>query len=140
MPLTQLLRPAGIVTERTTGRVSNAEALLEDDGGEGVMVLERAKGDEVPVVVVDFGLNAVGTVEIDFAWSELDAEGGESDSDGEGGGGDGGDDDAGDLATRRTKGKKRNEHTRPGIRLAFSETLEFLSERSDFSRSDHVSL
>jgi hypothetical protein len=165
-PLTQTLRPVGIVDKRTAGRVQNEEALLEcgEDGGDGVMVLERRFGEEAPAVVVDFGLNAVGTVEFDFAWSELfeeedsdddeddDDDGGDDDDSDHGDGGRDGDE--GDLQVdsegqyrkkekkkkkKKKKPEKRNKHTRPGIRLAFSESLEFLSERSDFTRSDNVS-
>lgn len=32
-----------------------------------------------------------------------------------------------------------NRNTLPGLKLAFSETLEFLGDRSDFTRSDHAS-
>lgn len=56
--------------------------------------------EETPSVVVDFGQNVVGYLQIDFA--------GASDN-------------------------------FPGIQLGFSETLEYLTNTSDFTRSDNVS-
>lgn len=38
----------------------------------------------------------------------------------------------------RLEGRTNSSTKRPGLRLAFSETLEFLTDRSDFTRSDNA--
>ncbi|KAF9877948.1 alpha-L-rhamnosidase [Colletotrichum karsti] len=76
------------------------------NGDGGPAILKRPSDtDEVPSVTVDFGQNTVGILSISFNGSST---GGGNEGDGE---------------------------PRPGIRLAFSETLQFLSNVSDFSRS-----
>ena len=88
-----IVYPAAIYN--TTGNVTNAEGLL--DGSDSPAVLTRPSTDStVPAIVVDFGNNTVGFLEIDFASSS---------------------------------------DNHPGLRLAFSESLQYLSNVSDFSRS-----
>ena len=82
------------------GRVLNPQGLIS---GDEPTVLERpGRLDEVPSVVVDFGMNTVGVLSIEFA------------------------------------GAQGEEGSLPGVRLAFSETLEHLSNNSDFTRSYNV--
>lgn len=99
-PSSHVVAPVTVLEEHSTGRVLNHQGLIA--GGEPT-VLERAgRLDEVPSVVVDFGMNTVGVLSIGFAGAE-GAEG-----------------------------------SLPGVRLAFSETLEHLSNSSDFTRSYNV--
>ena len=81
----------------TSGNVTNASGLLPN--GSGPAVLSRpTSSDDIPTITIDFGLNTVGFVEIEFAGASSNS---------------------------------------PGLRLAFSETTEFLTNRSDFTRSDN---
>lgn len=94
--------PSRILTKYTKGNLTNAEALLHD---KGVTTLTRNNSSSrEPTIVIDFGQNTAGLLQIEFAGS-----------------------------TNFTRG-------RPGLRLAYSETLQFLSDRSDFSRSYNVRL
>lgn len=96
-----VIRPFAVLEEYSMGRVRNHQGLI---AGDEPTVLERpGRLDEVPSVVVDFGMNTVGVLSIDFAGAE-GAEG-----------------------------------SLPGVRLAFSETLEHLGNNSDFTRSYNVS-
>lgn len=61
----------------------------------------------IPSLVLDFGRNYAGVLSIDFAGAEPSSQGGS------------------------------NTTALPGITLAFSETLQFLTNRSDFTRSDN---
>lgn len=98
----EVIRPFTVLEASSTGRVLNPQGLI---AGDEPTVLERpSRTDEVPSVVVDFGINTVGILTIEFAGAE---------------GVDG---------------------SLPGVRLAFSETLEHLSNNSDFTRSYNVSL
>lgn len=100
-PASKNIAPARILSQYTTGNVSNADGLLRH--GSGPTVLSRlGTDDEVPTLVLDFGLNVAGQLSIDFS---------------------------GGFNT--TTGF-------PGITLAFSETLQYLSDRSDFTRSDNA--
>ncbi|KAL1887708.1 hypothetical protein Sste5346_010048 [Sporothrix stenoceras] len=100
-PASKNIAPARILSQYTTGNVSNAEGLLRH--GSGPAVLSRlGTEDDVPTLVIDFGLNVAGQLSIDFAG-----------------------------AHNTTTGF-------PGITLAFSETLQYLSDRSDFTRSDNA--
>lgn len=63
--------------------------------------------DDIPSLVLDFGWNYAGILSIDFEGAEPSSQGG------------------------------ANGTALPGITLAFSETLEFLTNRSDFTRSDN---
>lgn len=95
-----VIQPVAVLEEHSMGRVLNYQGLI---AGDEPTVLERpGRLDEVPSVVVDFGMNTVGVLSIDFAGAE-GAEG-----------------------------------SLPGVRLAFSETLEHLSNNSDFTRSYNV--
>lgn len=74
----------------------------------GIATLTREGADEdIPSLVLDFGQNYAGIVAIDFAGAEPSGQG------------------------------LPNTTSLPGITLAFSETLQFLSNRSDFTRSDN---
>lgn len=96
-----IIRPLAVLEGASMGRVRNHQGLIT---GDEPTVLERpTRMDEVPSVVVDFGMNTVGVLTIEFAGAE-GAEG-----------------------------------SLPGVRLAFSETLENLGNNSDFTRSYNVS-
>jgi hypothetical protein len=97
-PGASVVKPARILSENTTGDVTNPEGLID---GSAVTVLRRESDqDDVPSLLIDFGINVVGLVNIHF-------EGSESLSD-----------------------------SPPGLRLAFSETEEALTEgKSDYTRS-----
>ncbi|KAI0841451.1 glycoside hydrolase family 78 protein [Hypoxylon sp. FL0890] len=99
-PPSNIVKPKAILNDYTSGDVTNPEGLVTDGG---VTTLSR-KGNatEVPTVVLDFGQNIVGLLEIDFASSTNASDG------------------------------------FPGLRLCFSESLEFLTNRSDFTRSDNA--
>ncbi|KAK2003723.1 Six-hairpin glycosidase [Colletotrichum falcatum] len=107
------IQPVGVVSDLTRGTVTNPSGLTT--GKDGPTILYRlGEQDEIPSVTVDFGQNTVGILLISFAGSSTSALSNE-DKDAE-------------------IGADLNEE-RPGIRLAFSETLQFLSNVSDFSRS-----
>lgn len=77
--------------------------------GNGLTVLTRQdQDDDIPTIVIDFGQNYAGLLSIEFEGAEAY----ESDD-------------------NSTDGL-------PGITLAFSETLEGLTDRSDFTRSDNA--
>lgn len=96
-PGSDIVKPARTLSENTTGDVSNPDGMIN---GEKPTVLSRESADDdAPSVVVDFGLNVVGLLRINF-------DGSKSSSDGF-----------------------------PGLRLAFSETKEGLTEKSDYTRS-----
>lgn len=99
-PKSRTAKPTGIIYGKTIGNVTNPGGMVD---GQGLTVLTRVHVDEAPpTVVVDFGLNVVGILEIDFAGSHDLSEG------------------------------------LPGLRLAFSETMEYLTNRSDFTRSGNA--
>lgn len=76
--------------------------------GHGTTILTRSDPDEdVPSIVVDFGQNYAGILTVNFDGAEPSSQAGSSTT------------------------------SLPGITLAFSETLEFLTDRSDFTRSDN---
>lgn len=97
-----LIKPLRVISQYTKGNVSNPSGLI--NGRKPTILTRTRKSNKPPSIVVDFGLNTVGIVLIDFAGSSNYSSG------------------------------------RPGIRLAFSETLQFLSDVSDFSRSYNVSI
>jgi hypothetical protein len=99
-PLSEIVRPARVLSDYTTGNVTNGEGLLN---GKGSTILTRMQPSVAPTIVVDFGQNTVGILSIKFGGSY-----------------------------NLTMGL-------PSIRLAFSETMEYLTERSDFTRSYNVS-
>ncbi|KKY35077.1 putative alpha-l-rhamnosidase a [Diaporthe ampelina] len=75
----------------------------------GVTTLTRnGPNESIPSLVLDFGRNYAGVLTIDFAGAEPSGQGPPS-----------------------------NTMSLPGITLAFSETLQFLTNRSDFTRSDN---
>ena len=94
-PESRTVSPAKVLS--TTGNVTNANSLLNSSGG--ITTLTRpSSSSTIPTILLDFGLNIVGHVQIDFA------------------------------------GASSNN---PGIGLAFSETLEYLTDVSDFTRSNN---
>ncbi|KAI0106122.1 glycoside hydrolase family 78 protein [Hypoxylon sp. NC0597] len=99
-PPSNIVKPKAILNGYTSGEITNPEGLVT---GSGVTTLSRVgNGTGIPTVVLDFGQNIVGLLEIDFAGSTNSSDG------------------------------------FPGVRLYFSETLEFLTSRSDFTRSDNA--
>jgi hypothetical protein len=103
-PSSNIVYPVSVLSNLTLGNVTNPDGLLP--GGTGPTVFTRSHGsDDIPTVVVDFGLNVVGFLSIDFSG-----------------------------ASNSTPGF-------PGIRLAFSETIQYgyLTDTSDFTRSKNVS-
>ncbi|CRG90588.1 hypothetical protein PISL3812_07632 [Talaromyces islandicus] len=91
-PQSRNIVPSSILS--TNGNVSNADVLVS---GGGVARLTRADDTATaPEIVLDFGKNVVGFLEIEFAGGSTNA---------------------------------------PGIQLAFSETLQYLTNVSDFTRS-----
>ncbi|KAI2630856.1 glycoside hydrolase family 78 protein [Hypoxylon sp. NC1633] len=99
-PPSSNVKPKAVLDAYTLGKVVNADALIT---GDDITTLTRAEGDaDVPTVVLDFGQNIVGQLEIDFASSTNSSDG------------------------------------FPGLKLSFSEALEFLGDRSDFTRSDNA--
>ena len=100
-PSSTTVKPARILSHNTTGNVHNADGLIS---GHGPTVLTRnGDDDEAPSIVVDFGENNVGVLNIHFAGSHSTSTG------------------------------------LPGLQLAFSETQQFLTNISDFTRSDNAS-
>ncbi|OHE94447.1 alpha-L-rhamnosidase A [Colletotrichum orchidophilum] len=104
--------PVQVIPDLTRGDVANPSGLIDGEGGPTVFARSTA-GDDVPSITVDFGQNTVGIISISFAGSSTSAADG----------------------TVGHEGKRKDQSSRPGIRLAFSETLQFLSSVSDFSRS-----
>lgn len=103
-PPTKNVSPVLWVPEYTSGNITNPEGIV----GNGTTTLTRSDASEdVPSIVLDFGQNYAGNLNINFAGAEASI------------------------------GGSLNTTSLPGITLAFSETLEFLTNRSDFTRSDN---
>lgn len=103
------ISPVAWLENHSTGNIINPGGIV----GDGTTTLTREIGDEVmPSLVVDFGQNYVGILSIDFAGSKV--------FDGSG------------TTPNQTS------DALPGITLAFSESLEYLTNRSDFTRSDNL--
>lgn len=99
-PSSETVTPKGIVSGSLFGSVSNPSGLVN---GDGPTVLKRLhSSDPIPSLVVDFGQNLVGYLNI------------------------------------KLKGSSNSSSALPGLRLAFSETLQYLTDRSDFTRSDNA--
>ncbi|TQN75115.1 hypothetical protein CSHISOI_00281 [Colletotrichum shisoi] len=107
------IRPVGIVPQLTRGAVTNPSGFINGEGGPAIFDRPE-EADEAPSVTVDFGQNTVGILSISFAGSSSASSA---------------------LLGENGKHSKDDSYGRPGIRLAFSETLRFLSHVSDFSRS-----
>ncbi|XXG96656.1 Kynureninase (L-kynurenine hydrolase) [Hypoxylon texense] len=99
-PSSSTVKPKAVLGNHTLGQVVNAENLLTGDNT--TVLIRQGADDAVPTVVLDFGQNIVGLLEIDFASSTNASDG------------------------------------LPGLKLSFSESLEFLTDRSDFTRSDNA--
>ncbi|KAH8909846.1 Six-hairpin glycosidase [Coniochaeta sp. PMI_546] len=99
-PSSETVTPKGIVSGSLFGSVSNPSGLVN---GDGPTVLKRLhSSDSIPSLVVDFGQNLAGYLNITL------------------------------------KGSSNSSSALPGLRLAFSETLQYLTDRSDFTRSDNA--
>lgn len=110
-PSTNIIPPASLLEAYSKGSITNPNGVVT---GDGVTTLTRKTGDdEMPSIVLDFGQNHVGILSINFAGSETFSEPGQ---------------DTNSSASAAL----------PGITLAFSETLEYLTNRSDFTRSDNL--
>jgi hypothetical protein len=97
-PSSDIVKPTRILSKNTTGDVSNPDGMV--NGKKSTTLSRKSASDDVPSVVVDFGLNVVGLLRINFDGSESSSNG-----------------------------------SLPGLRLAFSETKEGLTDKSDYTRS-----
>lgn len=102
-PSDHVIRPISVDALPARGHVLNLQGLV--DGSAPTVLVRSNNTDEVPSIVVDFGMNTVGILSIEF--------------------------DADD-------GVEGPEDGLPGLRLAFSETIQHLSDKSDFTRSFNV--
>lgn len=111
-PSSKTLSPLKWLEDYSTGSITNPGGII----GNGVTTLTRNVGDDVlPSIVLDFGQNYVGILSIDFAGSETF-----------------------DSSVSASSNQTDNSEALPGIALAFSESLEYLTNRSDFTRSDNL--
>ncbi|KAI1101532.1 glycoside hydrolase family 78 protein [Jackrogersella minutella] len=99
-PTSNNVKPKAVIKEYTSGGVANPESLIT--GADVTTLTREVNGIEIPTIVLDFGQNIVGLLEINFASSSNASNG------------------------------------LPGLRLYFSESLENLGNRSDFTRSDNA--
>lgn len=103
-PYSTTISPILSVADYTTGNITNPDGIV----GDGTTILTRTDAsDDIPSIVLDFGQNYAGILNINFAGAEPASQ------------------------------EELNTTSLPGITLAFSETLEFLTNRSDFTRSDN---
>ncbi|ROV98353.1 hypothetical protein VMCG_07174 [Cytospora schulzeri] len=103
-PYNTTISPVLSVAEYISGNVTNSAGIV----AAGTTILTRTDpSEDIPSIVVDFGRNYAGILNINFAEAEPFPQQGSSTT------------------------------SFPGITLAFSETLEFLTNRSDFTRSDN---
>ncbi|KDN62271.1 putative alpha-L-rhamnosidase A [Colletotrichum sublineola] len=107
------IQPVGVVSDLTRGTVTNPSGLTTGEGGPTIFY-RTGELDDIPSVTVDFGQNTVGILSIFFAGSSTSAF---------------------PSVDKDTEMDGDMNEQRPGIRLAFSETLQFLTNVSDFSRS-----
>lgn len=96
-PSSRTVSPKGIVQGSVSGNVSNPYGLI--DGEHPTILTRQTTADSIPSLVVDFGQNLAGYLNLDLAGGA-------------------------NLTTPL-----------PGLRLAFSETLQYLTGSSDFTRS-----
>lgn len=99
-PSSKHVSPKGIVQGSPSGDVSNPDGLI--DGTSPTVLTRRTTDDDIPSLIVDFGQNLAGYLNIDL------------------------------------EGSADSSDALPGIRLAFSETLQYLTDSSDFTRSDNA--
>ncbi|CAJ2506022.1 Uu.00g001520.m01.CDS01 [Anthostomella pinea] len=115
-PASSTVRPKAVLMQFMRGDVRNPTGLLaasgnDDDGGGSPTILRRETSTrENASLVLDFGQNVVGLLAVEFAGS----------------------------VNGSVNGSASGSDGFPGLRLAFSEALEFLGERSDFTRSDNA--
>lgn len=108
-PSSKTITPVTWLEDYSTGDITNPGGIV----GDGVTVLTRKDDDDVmPSIVLDFGQNYVGILSINFAGS--------------------------DVFKGSGSAPNQTSDTLPGITLAFSESLEYLTNRSDFTRSDNL--
>lgn len=108
-PSTTTIFPVAYLKDHSRGNITNPTGIL----GDGVTTLTREdRSDEMPSIVLDFGQNYAGILSIHFAGAQA-------------------------LGSPK-HGPYRNASAVPGLALAFSETLEYLTNRSDFTRSDNL--
>lgn len=108
-PSSTTLSPTRWLPELSNGSIINPDGIV----GEGVTTLTRnSSRDAIPSIVLDFGQNYAGVLSINFAGAEVAASVG-----------------GGNYPNAST--------ALPGVQLAFSEALEYLTNRSDFTRSDN---
>lgn len=110
-PASTTLSPVRWLPASSNGSITNGDGIV--GGGDGVTTLTRTSSSEdMPSIVLDFGQNYAGVLSIHFAGAEVAAATG------------------GDKNTNASTAL-------PGLTLAFSESLELLTNRSDFTRSDN---
>lgn len=115
-PSSKTIPPVTWLDRYSTGDITNPAGLVGD--GDGVTTLTRKdEKDTMPSIVLDFGQNYVGILSINFARATV--------FNGS---------DVGVVA--QASGQPSG--ALPGIALAFSESLEYLTNRSDFTRSDNA--
>lgn len=106
-PSSTTLSPVRWLPEYSNGSITNGDGVV----GEGVTTLTRnSSSEEMPSIVLDFGQNYAGVLSINFAGAEVAAS---------------------------AEGIPANASALPGLTLVFSESLEYLTNRSDFTRSDN---
>lgn len=115
-PRSRIVKPVRIVSGHTGGNVTNAEGLLP--GGRGPAVLTRAAPSNATLVQGSGTPDVTPVIVVDFGLNI-----------------------AGFLSIKFA-GASNSTPGLPGIRLAFSETLQYgyLTNVSDFSRSYNVSI
>lgn len=108
-PASTTLSPVAWLEAYSSGNITNPGGVIT---GDGVTTLTRAmSSDEMPSLVLDFGQNYAGILSVDFAGASRAPSS----------------DDNDDNAVVAL----------PGLTLAFSESLQYLTNRSDFTRSDN---
>ncbi|KAK2066857.1 hypothetical protein P8C59_000638 [Phyllachora maydis] len=105
-PSSSTVIPVGIVAGSVTGNVSDPGALLGVDASHVTVLSRLSSADAVACLTIDFGQVHAGQLHINFAGAQKAP---------------GSDAAAG--------------HGHPSLQLAFSETMEYLTDQSDFTRS-----
>lgn len=112
-PSSTTLLPVRWLPAYSNGSITNGDGIIS--GGLGVTTLTRnSSSEDMPSIVLDFGQNYAGILSINFAGAEVAGTGG-----------------------GRGAYNVSASSSLPGLTLAFSESLELLTNRSDFTRSDN---
>lgn len=122
-PSTDNVSPVAWLPALSTGNITNPDGVIAGQDTGGVTTLTRTGSDEdLPSIVLDFGQNIAGILSINFAGAQP-ASG-----------------DAGNASSSSSSGNGSTNSISPlpGLTLAFSETIEYLTNRSDFTRSDNA--